>query len=262
MMEVAHMAKHRRQWNQGVYERYIAEGRGYGDGKEYKPWIRIQDFASKGVVSRIHSQKTKRVHHLLSNNELHYFFLLEWSEKITDIREQFPLSDMEAAMWIAASAGIVYPTDRISGFSYVMTCDFMLTTENGLKARTIKQVSELSNPRVIQKLEIERRYWAGKGIDWKLVTDKEIDVPKARAIQWARQGSNNICTDPVLLNEAVKRFEITNSPLTTASSIDRDFFLPAGTGLTILRQLIQTRQIRTNDSFTVGAVNLSVLQAI
>jgi len=254
------MAKRRRQWNQGVYERYLSEGRGCGEGKEYKPWIRIQDFASQGVVSRIYSRKTGRIHHLLSNNELHYFYLLEWSEKIIDIREQFPLTDVETAMGIAASAGIVYPTDRTSGFPYVMTCDFMLTTEDGLKARTIKQVSELLNPRVIQKLEVERRYWDKKGIDWKIVTDNDIDVPKARAIEWARQGSNNICADPMLLAEAAKRFRETNSPVATAGSIDREFRLPAGTGLTIFKHLIHARLVEPKDSFTVGAVNLGVLQ--
>ena len=123
------MAKRRRIWNQNVYERYISEGRGQGEGQSYKPWIRVQDFSSLGTISRIYSHKTERVHHLLSNNELYYFYLSEWSEKIIDIREQYPLSNVETAMKIAASAGIAYPADRISGFPYVMTCDFMLTTK-------------------------------------------------------------------------------------------------------------------------------------
>jgi hypothetical protein len=181
------MAKHNRKWNQCTYKRYISEGRGQGDGKDYKPWIRVQDFSSRGTISRIYGFKTGRVHHLLSNHEKYYFYLMEWSEKVIDIREQFPLSDVKMAINIAESAGIRYPADRISGYPYVMTCDFMLTTSLGCKARTIKQVSELSNKRVIEKLEIERRYWNRLGIDWKLVTDRDIDVPKAQAIEWVRQ---------------------------------------------------------------------------
>ncbi|MDT3705057.1 MAG: hypothetical protein ROZ36_19185 [Thermincola sp.] len=46
------MAKHSRNWNQGVYEKYLREGRGQGEGPGYTPWIRVQDFASKGIVSR------------------------------------------------------------------------------------------------------------------------------------------------------------------------------------------------------------------
>lgn len=256
------MAKRRRRWNQNVYERYVSEGRGQGEGQNYKPWIRVQDFSSLGTISRIYSHKTGRVHHLLSNNELYYFYLAEWSNKIIDIREQFPLSNVEMAMNTAASAGIAYPIDKVSGFPHVMTSDFMLTTESGLKARTIKQATELSNTRVIEKLEIERRYWNKIGIDWKLVTDKEIDVSKARAIEWARQNNNYVCTDPELITEAVKRFESTDSLPTAAISIERDFYLPAGTGLSILKQLLQTRQVRLRNSFTIGTVNLSVLCTI
>jgi len=257
------MAKRRRKWNKSIYEKYVSDGRGQGEGSEYKPWIRIQDFASLGTVSRIYSPKTERVHHLLSNKELYYFYLVEWSDKVTDIREQFPLSNVELAINTAADAGIVYPTDRVSGFPYVMTCDFMLTTKSGLKARTIKQVSELLNPRVIEKLEIERRYWNNIGVDWKLVTDRDIDISKARAIEWVRQGCHNhVCTDPVLMTEAAKRFEATSLPLVVARSIDRDFHLPAGTGLSIFKQLLQNRRVKPRDSCTIGAVNLGILCVI
>lgn len=255
------MAKHRRRWNQSVYEKYITEGRGQGEGQEYKPWIRVQDFASRGIVSRVYSHKTGRVHHLLSNNELHYFYLAEWSEKVIDIREQFPLSDLETAMNVAASAGIAYPTDNVSGFPYVMTCDFVLTTTGGLKARTIKQVSELANTRVIEKLEIERRYWERLGVDWKLVTDRDIDTPKARAIEWARQNGNgtSICKDGSVLAEAVKRFETNESTIDAAGSLEYDFHYPKGVGLLILKQLIQTKQISADKPLFVGSVDLGVL---
>ena len=255
------MAKHRRRWNQSVYEKYISEGRGQGECREYKPWIRVQDFASRGIVSRIYSPKTERIHHLLSNNELYYFYLAEWSDKVTDIREQFPLSDVESAMRIAASAGIAYPTDKTSGFPYVMTCDFMLTTINGLKARTIKQVTELTNPRVVEKLEIERRYWARIGVDWKIVTDRDIDVPKARAIEWVRQAGNigQLNKNPAFLPEAAERFSTNASLLDAARSLEYDFHLPEGTGLLVLRRLIQAKQIKVERPFFVGSVDLGAL---
>lgn len=46
------MARGRQDWTQDKFERYIKEGRGQGSGKHYQPWIRIQDFPSKGRVSR------------------------------------------------------------------------------------------------------------------------------------------------------------------------------------------------------------------
>ncbi|MDJ0742535.1 MAG: hypothetical protein QNJ32_04130 [Xenococcaceae cyanobacterium MO_167.B27] len=46
------MARSKYDWTQVKFERYIKEGRGKGSGKNYKPWITIQDFPSKGRVSR------------------------------------------------------------------------------------------------------------------------------------------------------------------------------------------------------------------
>ena len=52
----------------------IKSGRGQGMGKDYQPWLTIQDVPSRGVSHRIYSHKTQRVHHLLSNLELYVFF--------------------------------------------------------------------------------------------------------------------------------------------------------------------------------------------
>ena len=168
------MSKHSRIWNQEKYKEYLRKGRGQGTGAEYKAWINIQDFASHGIVSRVKGHKTGRIHHLMSNNELAYFYLLDWSDEVKDIREQYPLLDLDSAAAIAARAGIKYPADNISGFPYVLTTDFMITTNQGLKARTVKMSSELNKERVLEKLEIERRYWEGNGIGWKIVTENEI----------------------------------------------------------------------------------------
>lgn len=91
------MAKHRRIWNENQYRKYLAEGRGQGLLADYKPWIQIQDFPSQGIVSRVKGRKTGRVHHLMSNLELEYFYLLDWSEKTQDIKEQYPLEDLTTA---------------------------------------------------------------------------------------------------------------------------------------------------------------------
>ncbi len=98
------MAKYKRVWNENQYRKYLAEGRGQGVLKNYKPWIQIQDFPSRGIVSRVKGRKTGRVHHLMSNLELEYFYLLDWSEKTQDIREQYPLEDLTTAISIAETA--------------------------------------------------------------------------------------------------------------------------------------------------------------
>ncbi|TCV72450.1 hypothetical protein EDE11_1532 [Methylomonas methanica] len=72
-------------------KKWIKEGRGGGSGKNYIPWLTVRDVSSEGRSHRIFGHKSQRTHHLLSDLELAVFFLLEWHQETTDIREQFPL---------------------------------------------------------------------------------------------------------------------------------------------------------------------------
>ena len=247
------MSKHHRIWNAGIFEKYVREGRGCGSGSGYMPWIRVQDFASRGVVSRVKSRTTGRVHHLMSNNELAFFYILDWSDEVTDIREQYPLLDLEIAVRIAAQAGIRYPVDNISGYPYVLTCDFMVTTNTGIKARTIKTSAELNNLRVLEKLEIERRYWLAKGIDWKIVTENEIPYQKSRNIEWIYTAFCGSMTDvstyelkqaQSLMLQLLMNNEY--SVIEASRIVENEFCLAVGIGLQLFKQLILNKTITVN----------------
>jgi hypothetical protein len=183
----------------------------------------------------------------MSNNELAYFYVLDWSDIVTDIREQYPLSDLSCAVNIAAQAGIKYPTDKASGYPYVMTCDFMITTVTGVKARTIKMTDELENARVLEKLEIERRYWTVQGVDWKIVTEREIPYQKAKNIEWLYTAHNSQI-EPYKFMEAQDmmlqlllrgKYSVTE----TANIVEKEFSLTAGTGLQLFKHLVLARKI-------------------
>lgn len=47
---------------------------------EYNLWIQIQDFPFKRGDSRVKGRISGRIHHLMSNLELWYFYLLDWSK--------------------------------------------------------------------------------------------------------------------------------------------------------------------------------------
>jgi hypothetical protein len=242
------MSKHHRIWNQGTHEQYVRDGRGCGSGIDYKPWIRIQDFASRGVVSRVKGRTTGRVHHLMSNNELAYFYMLDWADSVTDIREQYPLSDLDCAVRSASQAGIRYPRDNVSGYPYVMTCDFVITTPSGVKARTVKQTSELSNKRTLEKLEIERRYWAAQGVDWRIVTEHEISRQKAKNIEWLYTTDGfaiQNCSEHTLESARCMFLCLLNSDRTVldaAHIVEAEFILPAGSGIQLFKQLVLNKQ--------------------
>lgn len=244
------MAKRTRTWNEAKYRKYLAEGRGQGELMEYKPWVQVQDFPSKGIVSRVKGRTTGRIHHLMSNLELRYFLLLDWSEKTMDIREQFPLDEISDAIGIADACGIRYPYNNVSGFPYVLTTDFLITVNGGYVARAIKPKTELQKLRVREKLEIERRYWKYQGIDWKLVTENEIPRTKVRNIQWLCSGQDVYCLIPddkqrCQCKEAfLELYDKGSYPIMVILQyVENDFRLEAGSGIAVFKMLVYEKQI-------------------
>jgi hypothetical protein len=71
-----------------------------------------------------------------------------------------------------------------------MTSDFYVEMTGGTVVLSVKPSSELNKPRVLEKLEIERRYWSARGVKWELVTEREINRTKARNIEWLSQASD------------------------------------------------------------------------
>ena len=202
------------------------------------------------MVSRVLGKTTGRIHHLLSNMELSYFYILDWSDKVCDIREQYPLLDIPAVLEIADKAGIRYPLDNVSGFPYILTSYFLITTPDGEMVRSIKQKKDLDNPWVREKLEIERRYWAKYGVDWKLVTEDEINQQKARNIEWLFQaaGLSETFGDPELFDKCLSCFEDiyfhTGCPvITAAKEVECRYRLDAGMGIRIFQYLVQSKRI-------------------
>lgn len=245
------MAKHRRSWNERTYNRYLKEGRGQGTLASYKPWITIHDIASSGNVSRVHGVTTGRIHHLLSSHELRYFYLLDWSDKAIDIREQYPLLELKVVIGIAEKAGIRYPFDKISGFPYVLTSDFLITTSTGELVRTVKQKRDLENPRVREKLEIERRYWIERGIDWKIVTEDGINRQKSMNIEWLFQALHleYFISDEALRNHSLSYFEAlyensVHSIAKLVCMVEKEFSLTPGTGINLFKHLVLIGRIK------------------
>jgi len=111
-----------------------------------------------GVSSRVKGWTTDRVHELFSQLELRYFYLLDWSVLVTDIREQYPLLPLEETKEIAHQLNIRHPANPRTKDPIVMTTDFVVTVGQSIgvteQARTVKPKEKLSSVRVLEKLEI------------------------------------------------------------------------------------------------------------
>lgn len=187
------MARYNYDWSDHKLQRYIREGRGQGTGQEYVPWLDVHSIASRGRVSRVCGWKTNRVHHFLTDNELRYFYLLEWDDSnsysIHDIREHYPLLDLYEMTEILDDDLLKKLMDRKTGTPHVLTSTFLVTAkdEQGKEyhfARNIKDHKDLEKPSIIQKYEVIRRYFEAKKIPWGLVTPAEIPIVKAKNIEW------------------------------------------------------------------------------
>lgn len=172
-------------------EEFIRNGRGQGEGANYQPWLTIHDVPSRGRSHRIQNPYTGRTHHFFSDLEARYFYILLWSERVVDIREQFPLFPVSDTEQIARSLNVKHPQYSDSKVSCVMTTDFLITVRDGnqthFEARSLKYESDLEKRRTLEKQAIEERYWAQRGIQWKVVTEKAIDVIKANNIKKVMQ---------------------------------------------------------------------------
>lgn len=246
------MAKRKRMTTDSSIARRLREGRGQGNGASYQPWLTVQDIPSQGLTHRIKGWTTGRVHHLFSNLERDAFYLLDWSECVLDIREQYPLLPLEETEAIADQIGVRHPADPRTQHPVVMTTDFRLDVRAGhttvQQARTVKPADQLDNPRVLEKFEIERRYWQAGGVDWGIVTEHEIPTVQAanlRLLHGYQQIEQRLSNEVQLAQ--VVQFLCDHSGRLALSELarraDQQFGLVAGTARTVLYHLFATRQI-------------------
>ena len=243
-------------------ERYIEEGRGQGEEANYQPWLTVRDVSSKGRSHREPGWKTNREHHLLSDQERRVFYLFEWSPKVVDIREQYPLDDLELAIKIAEDMGWKYPCDHETGVPFILTTDFMLTLkQNGEKrqvVRTVKSSEELAKKKVIERLELERRYYHAKGIEWGVITEKGIPKVLVDNLEWIHgsywlEGTPEMDTENLkLLAETLKkRLQELNAPIQqVTNNLDQENNLENGTFFSLFKYLLARKQVEIDMSET------------
>ncbi len=248
------MAKSRALIDRNAIDRFRKEGRGQGTLQDYKPWLTVRDVPSHGRSSRDKGWKTGRTHHFLSILELLYYLTLEWSLMVTDIREQYPLLPIDDTLAIADSLDIKHPTHPKTKEPVVLTTDFYISLRNERgtfeHARTVKYAKDLSNRRTLEKLEIERRYWEVRGIDWGIVTEHEIPHTLAKNVDFLhdawhlckRMPEKNISLVAELLTRFVSEQHQPLNELTALS--DKQLGLKGGTSLKVVYYLLATRQWR------------------
>jgi hypothetical protein len=216
--------------------------------------IHVQDFPSRGWRYREIGIKTGRQHEYLSSPELKYHYILDGSEVVLDMREQFPLLPIQLTLEIAKMCGVPHPMDTSTKEPLVMTTDFLIKLRQpiGSKelARTIKLAKDLENKRTIEKFEIERRFWQAKGIDWGIVTENEINEDLVESVKWIHKYTDPSSVAPLTYEDirligAGLTLMVNSSKASLndlAAKCDKKFGLEVGQSLVVARHLIASQQ--------------------
>ncbi len=223
-------------------------------GKDYIPYTKTNTFSSKGRATRIMGIKTGRIHHLQSDNQYRAFMYFEWAEQILDIRESYPLLDIMEV--IDNKEGLRFDKfkDKEKDTQFILTTNFLLTVDKGngeieYVARTIKNTTELSRAITAEKLEIERRYWEAKEIDWKIITEKELDRQYVKNIEFVRETLLQSQWQEQELREMGNKLALIlmNSRDYALKQVLKDFerivSLEEGTGLFVFRYLVAKKKV-------------------
>jgi len=258
-------------------EKKLLGGRGQSLGVDYKPWITIQDVPSSGRSTRLKGIKIPRQYEFLSDLERNYFYLLEYSDVVVDIREQYPLLPIQETIVIAEELGLKHPYHPETKEPIVMTTDFLVTvnTSDGIKdlARTLKYKDDLLDENVLKKFEIERVYWEKQGIDWGIVTDLEVPKNMAHNISFVRSYSDlthiegfQECSDYELEEMAIyfvgQLLNEQYTPKQIAKGLERDFGLIVGCGLSFFKHLVINKVIEIDIQNKIDLNQVQFIKAV
>lgn len=208
-----------------------------------------------GVVLTEFQDGKQVEYHLLSDQEKRAFYLFEWSDAVVDIREQYPLNDLDLALSIADEMNIKYPEDSEQQISHILTTDFMITIEREGKtvqmARTVKSTKDLEKKRTVEKLELEKRYYQALNIDWGIITEKGISKIFASNVEWIHPNYHLESTpnaDIVELRRIASTLKekllVENTTVTQiTTALDKEMNLEAGTALYLFKHLVARKEI-------------------
>jgi hypothetical protein len=182
------MARRHAAFTDAVIQRRVRQGRGAGTGSQYVPWIFISEVPSHGRSHRPFCTKTGREHHCLSDHEYNALLQFWFDDDVIDIREQFPILDRLETTRIARLLGVRHPVDPISRTTWVLTTDFLVTyrTDQGaaLHAYSVKPSKDLEDSRILEKIEIERVYWACQNVLWNLLVTEDLKTTYVKNLEW------------------------------------------------------------------------------
>ena len=242
------MGKNRTENTLENYQKKLLEGRGTGDGIDYLTWLTGHEFASQGAYVRLMGFTIPRMYVFLSHLESDVFRIYDHMEGVKDIKEQFPLPLMET-LSIADWLGIKHPYS--GSYFNVVTTDLLILKDGNWIGRAVKSSRDLEKKRVVEKLRIEQEWFRRMGLDWKIVTEKQINRELVKNIRWLYEDGEEIThfiKDPYELERCERAFcdlyLCENMPFPDILEIvEAAFFLEKGGSMAIFKNLVKAKKL-------------------
>ncbi len=226
----------------------ISHGFGRGEGLSYKPWLTGHEFASRGRYIRLMGRTVPRLYCFMSALEADAFVIYDSMPDVSDILEQY-YDTLEETLEIADLLHVRHP---YSGkYFNPVTTDLLVCKGGTWIARSVKSSRDLEDQRTLEKLEIEREYFARSGIDWKIVTEKQLSRDLVQNLTWLWYGESpdSVISDRHRLLEAESVFfqwyeeDLLPFPY-LLDRIESCFSLPPGSGICLFKSLLRKGRIR------------------
>lgn len=267
------MARHKKVREADI-RKLIKSGYGVGEGPTYKPWDTVHSFSSQGNSHRIHSLKTGRVHNLFSNIERALFLKAEYGESFVDYQEQRAM-EREHTLAIAKVLGIRHPVFMGTAVPSVMTLDAVVIRRDvdGNLSREVydaKEVSNLEEPRVLEKLSIHRMYCEQRGWKHSIVTNETFPREVIRNLEWIRAGARKphevvlvhglFDELPARMLADIKERRPSANVKDYCTAFDVQHGLLPGTGLRVIQVLLWGHQLKPN--LDDGPIHLACVNSL
>lgn len=193
----------------------IKRHRGVCQDSVYVPWLKVRDVPSRGTSLVSKGILSGRSHHLLSELEAIYFFLVERRATTVDIREQWPILDIDRTLELCSEYGVRHALRK--GFPEPFTIDFLITERiNGelkYRAASVKSPNDARDPRVRQRLAVEHAWCRDREIPWTLVDTTRFNKTMLENLRFQRAWfRHRYSPDPLLESRFLEQFQAAHTP--------------------------------------------------
>ena len=247
--------------SESKYSTWEKQGRGTGFGSDYIPGLYITEVPSSHGNQKHSAPSIKalgRLLQLMSALELKICLFFELAKNVIGSREQFPL-DRSTTLAIAEKLKIKHPsvTDAQTGeqIAHWMTTDLLIDYYDKQDKRQqlaiyIKPAEDLKGAN-LDKLIIERIYWALKGVRFCIVVDKGIPAEIAENIAAVRTFYENEINIKELYpnhddieRQVISRIKSEHTEINKlCHKLDKDKGFDLGSSLNIFYYMIASRKI-------------------